>query len=281
MKFKIMASRHSAFYTPLLATVASLRDEGHDAVYSVLAPGQRGYALLREGAVDIMQSAVSSNWPLREQGIEPLPVHFAQINRRDGFFLVGRVPQPEFAWKDLEGKTLLADHGGQPNVMLRYAVKQNGADWTKIRVINAGPPEKMASAFRDGTADYVHLQGPIGCGGEIVAPVGAAMPPVAFSSLCCARTYQKTDAYRVFLDVFARAKEWALGAPAAEIAARLAGFFPDTTAELLADAVARYQALGCWQGGVEIPRELYEQALTVFQSMGAIAWRHSYTEVCG
>jgi hypothetical protein len=107
------------------------------------------------------------------------------------------------------------------------------------------------------------------------------MPPVAFSSLCCARPYQMSDTYRVFLEVFARAKEWALAAPAGEIAARVAAFFPDTTAELLADAVARYQALGCWQGGVEIPRELYEQALTVFQSMGAVAWRHSYAEVCG
>jgi len=32
-----------------------------------------------------MQSAVSSNWKPREQGIEPLPV----INQRDGFFIAG------------------------------------------------------------------------------------------------------------------------------------------------------------------------------------------------
>jgi hypothetical protein len=36
-----------------------------------------------------MQSAVSSNWKPREQGIEPLPVHFAPINQRDGFFIAG------------------------------------------------------------------------------------------------------------------------------------------------------------------------------------------------
>src|SRR5262249_9052009 len=172
-------------------------------------------------------------------GIEPLPVHFAQINRRDGFFLVGRQPEPEFAWKNLEGRKLLADHGGQPNVMLRYAVKQNGADWKKIGGIDAGSPEQMASAFLEGAGDYVHLQGPVVAGGEIIAPVGAAMPPVAFSSLCCARAYQKKDEYRVFLTAFERAKSWAVSAAAPEIAMRLAGVFPGSAGGVGAGRVAR------------------------------------------
>src|SRR5579862_7508098 len=200
MQFKIMASRHSAFYSPLLNCISFLRSEGHQVNYSVLRPGQRSYALLREGEVDIMQSAVSSNWPLREQGIEPLPVHFAQINRRDGFFLAGRRGEPEFQWKDLEGKVLLADQGLQPLVMLKYAVKHNGADWKQIKVIDAGAADKMQAAFNAGTADYVHLQGPVT--GEVVALVGASMPPVAFSSLCCARPYQQTEGYRTFLKTY-------------------------------------------------------------------------------
>jgi NitT/TauT family transport system substrate-binding protein len=134
-----------------------------------------------------MQSAVSSNWKPREQGIEPLPVHFAQINQRDGFFIVGRQPDPEFQWKALEGRTLLADHGVQPLAMLKYAVKQNGVEWGKIKVIDAGTPDKMQAAFTGGSADYVHVQGPFAVG-EVVASVGASMSPVAFSSLCCARS---------------------------------------------------------------------------------------------
>jgi len=83
----------------------------------------------------------------------------SQINQRDGFFLVGRRPEPVFDWKKLEGQTLLADHGLQPLVMLKYAVRHNGADWKKIKVIDAGTPEKMQAAFGAGSADYVHLQG--------------------------------------------------------------------------------------------------------------------------
>src|SRR5215472_12660555 len=125
MRLRIMVSRHSAFYSPLISTIAAgfLKDQGLDASYNVLQPGQRSHELIRGGEVDVMQSAVSSNWKPMERGESPLAVHFAQINRRDGFFLAARTPSASFEWKDLEGHTLLADHGGQPLAMLRYAAK--------------------------------------------------------------------------------------------------------------------------------------------------------------
>jgi len=280
MPLRVMASRHSAFYTPLLCCLHMLKSEGHDVLYSVLASGQRSYALIRDGEVDIMQSAVSSNWNALERGLEPLPVHFAQINQRDGFFLVGRLPDPAFDWKKLEGRTLLADHGAQPLAMLKYAVQHNGVDWKKIKIVDAGTPEAMAAAFQSGQGDYVHLQAPA-VAGEVVASVGASMPAVAFSSLCCAREFRKTATYRVFLDAYARAREWVRTAPAEEVAAAEASFFPSIAPPALVAAVRLYQELGCWEGGLEIPRDLYEQALNVFQAAGAIAWRHRYEEVVG
>ena len=279
MQFKIMASRHSAFYTPLLTAIQFLREDGHDVSYSVLARGQRSHELIRDGAVDIIQSAVSSNWPPREKGISPLPVHFAQINCRDGFFLAAHRSE-SFAWKNLEGKTLLADHGLQPLVMLKYAVQYNGVDWSRIRIIDAGTPPEMEAAFRSGTADYIHSQAPI-ASGEYLVSVGASMPRVAFSSLCCAIHYQHTTGYRVFLEAFGRAKQWSQTAPPAEVAAMEAAFFEGVSLTSLADAIARYQSVGNWEGGIEIPRDLYEQALTVFESAGAISRRHPYEEVVG
>jgi NitT/TauT family transport system substrate-binding protein len=261
-----MASRHSAFYSPLLAAVRFLRDDGHDVPYAVLGPGQQTYALIRDGAADIVQSAVSSNWKLRERGVEPLPVHFAQINQRDGFFLTAREPDPSFEWKKLEGRTLLADQGDQPLAMLKYAVKQNGADWSRIRVL------------RKGDADYGHQQGPV-AEGAIVASVGASMPPVAFSSLCCARPYRATPECAQFLAVYSRAREWVRSAPPEDVAAAEAEFFPGVSPDLLADTVRRYQQVGCWEGAIEIPRDLYEHALDVFKSVGGITWRHPYAEV--
>jgi len=276
-----MVSRHSAFYSPLICSIAAgfLEEEDLQASYSVLGKGDRSL-------VDIMQSAVSSNWRRMERGEAPLPVHFAQINQRDGFFLVGRRPEPDFEWTHLEGKTLLADHGLQPLVMLRYAAHHNGADWGKIRVMDAGTPEEMEAAFRAGAGDYVHLQAPApqqlehGRIGHTVTSVGASMPPVAFSSLYASREFVETPAFPAFLRAYAKAREWIRHAPPDEVAAKEASYFPGIEEQCLAAAIARYQDLGCWTGGLEIPRELYEQALNVFEWAGEISRRHPYDEVC-
>jgi hypothetical protein len=85
----------------------------------------------------------------------------------------------------------------------------------------------------------------------------------------------------MFLETYRRAREWVRSAPAEEVAAAEASYFPDVEPELLVDAITRYQALGCWEGGVEIPRGLYDQALTVFLAARQITWRHGYQEVVG
>ena len=282
---RIMVSRHAAFYSPLIAAFAAgfLRDEGIEATYSVLGPGQRSHELIRTGAVDVMQSAVSSNWKPMEQGLTDLPAHFAQINRRDGFFLAGREADADFRWSKLEGRTLLADHGLQPLRMLQYAARRNGVNWSSIHVLDAGSPEEMAAAFREGRGDYVHLQGPVpqqfelDAIGHIVASVGAAMPPVAFSSLCASRAFLQTDAAGAFVRAYRRSRQWARQTSAQEAARAEAGFFPNTGLDALTAAIRRYQELGCWDGDLNIPRDLYEQSLEVFQ--GEIKRRHPYEQV--
>ena len=118
MQLRIVASRHSAFYSPLIACIGAgfLEKEGFDPSYGVLEKGQRSQDLIRDGAADVMQSAVSSNWNPLERGESPLPVHFAQINQRDGFFLVanqplalaGRLPQAGIVFDKLRDEELKA-----------------------------------------------------------------------------------------------------------------------------------------------------------------------------
>lgn len=288
MPLRIMVSRHSVFYSPLIATIAGgfLERHGLAAEYAILAAGQRSSALIGAGSVDIMQSAVSSNWKPMERGESPLPVHFAEINRRDGFFLVAREPDTAFEWSKLAGQALVADHAAQPLVMLKYAARSNGVEWAQVEAIDAGAPEEMARAFRQGRGAYVHLQSPAAHqlesdgAGHVVASVGASMPPVAFSSLCCSRAFARTETFRVFLEAYGEARGWVRMAPAAEVARAEAGFFEGYSMDALAAGIGRYQALGCWEGGLDIPRDLYEQALNVFQTEGGILRRHPYAEVC-
>jgi NitT/TauT family transport system substrate-binding protein len=287
-KIAIMASRHSAFYTPLIGVMAGgfLQEEGLEADYAVLRPGQRSREMLDRGAVEVMQSAVGSNWGPMENGETDLPIHFAQINRYDGFFLAGRKADPDFNWKKLEGAALVADHGHQPLLMLKYAAHTQGVDWNKINVIDAGSVEEMEAAFRDGQGDYVHLQGPApqqlehdGVG-HVVASVGEAMPPVAFSSLLATKSFLETKTARLFVRAYRKSRQWAHRAPAEEIADREASFFPGIDRAALAATIGRYQQLGTWDGELAIPKNLYEQALEVFLHGGAITKRHPYEEVC-
>ena len=287
MTLRILVTRHAAFYSPLIATVAGgfLKKEGIDATYGSLEPGQQAYVLLRERAVDIVQSAVSVNWRLLEKGEKRLPVHFAQINRQDGFFLAARRPDNAFDWKKLEGATLLADHGAQPFAMLRYAAHRHGLDWSRIRVVDAGTPEQMTEAFLGGAGDYVHLQGPYGQqlqhdgAGHVVAAVGESMPPCAFSSVCTSREFFGTEPFQVFVRAFREAKEWVRKAPPAEIAAREAAYFPGVAVKALAETIAAYQRIGTWEGGIVIPRDQYEQSVTIFEWAG-LNQRHPYDDVC-
>jgi NitT/TauT family transport system substrate-binding protein len=273
MHLRIMVSRHSAFYSPLIATIAGgfLEDVGLRADYAVLAPGQKSHELIRGGAVHIMQSAVSSNWGPMKAGIKDLPVHFALINRRDGFFLAGRQQSKKpFDWSELEGKTLLADHGAQPMAMLKYGIQFNNANWDNINVLDRGTPAEMMAAFRAGEGDFVHLQAP---GPEVLeaegvgftrVSVGAFMPEVAFSTLCCSRDFLKTGELPEFLKAYEEAREFVRTADPKRVASIEAKFFEGIAPTALTAAIARYQRLGNWDGSIEITQPLYEQALTVF-----------------
>lgn len=288
MTIRIVASRHTAFYSPLISSMAGgfLEKHGLSYTYATLAPGETAAGMIREGRADVMQSAPSTNWAKMDKGETGFPLHFALINRRDGFFLTGQGAAGSFTWKDLEGSKLIADHGSQPLAMLRYAAHYNGVDWEKIDVVNAGTPEQMTAAFREGKADFIHLQAPApqlleqeGVG-WIAVSVGESMPPNAFSSLCASREFIGSVEYRAFAAAFADAKAWVCASSAKEIAVTQASFFPGIDERVLADAIARYQRMGNWEGGAEIPRDLYEQSLNVFEYSDAIKRRQPYEAVC-
>src|SRR5436190_21236585 len=115
-QLRIMVYRHSVFYSPLIAAIACgfLKDEGLFATYFQKPAERNQYDMFREGEIDIMQAAVSTSWDPISRGIRNLPVHFAQINQHDGFFITARKTEGPFEWKQLEGARLLADHAQQP-----------------------------------------------------------------------------------------------------------------------------------------------------------------------
>lgn len=283
----IQFTRFSAFYSPLIATMAGgfLEQEGLEARHSVSPPGTSAIAGLVDGSVQVAQSAPSQGFAPLEKGTTPPAVHFAQINEMDGFFLVGRRAEPDFSWQRLKGRKVLVDHGGQPLAMFKYACHKRGLRFQDIVAVDAGSTESMIAAFRKGEGDYVHLQGPApqqlahDRDGHIVASLAGAIGPCAFSSLAARRDWLATDMALRFMRAYRKARDWVISAPAAEIAKAEAPFFPDVDRDVLATTIATYQTLGNWTPHVEITRPAWEATVDIFLHAGMITRRHRYEDV--
>lgn len=284
---KIMALRHSAFYSPLLYTISGdfLADEGLQADYQLVPPGKTVFECLADGAAHLSQLAVAASFAQLERGETPDIVHFAQINRRDGFFLAGRPQHQPFDWQQLIGKKVLVDHLFQPVAMFKYALHQLNIAAGQIDIIDAGDVEAMDKAFRAGQADYIHQQGPApqqlehdGVG-QVVASIGDVIGDVAFSSLCAQRSWLETPQAAAFMRAYRKACAALLTTPAEEIAACEAAYFPHIDQAVLSQTIATYQNMGCWSAAPEIGEDSYETLLDVFAFNGLISRRHDYDQV--
>ncbi len=285
-RIRIQFTRFSAFYTPLIATMAGdfLKEEGLEPEHSVSPPGVSAIAALHDGSAHVVQSAPSQAISALERGETPPALHFAQINEMDGFFLTARAPDPDFSWDKLRGKRVLVDHGGQPLAMFKYACHKAGLDDNAIEAVDGGGAADMDAAFRAGTGDYIHQQGPApqqlqhdGLG-QVVAALGPVIGPCAFSSLAARRDWLDTDMARAFMRAYRKTRAYVNETPAAEIARAEQPFFPEVDPAVLTETIAAYQSLGCWSPHVEITRAAFEATLDIFLHAGRITKRHAYED---
>ena len=283
----LMVYRHSAFYSPLIAGIAGgfFAAEGFEPTYTVMQPGKTVSEMLVSGAIHVSQTAVSGSWPYLEKGERAPFVSFAQINQRDGFQIASRSPVPEFGWAKLTAGKFMFAHGGQPQAMLAYALHKKGVSLDKTTGLDAGDPQKSMSAFRNGQGDWYHEQAPYpqqlqheGVA-KVVASVGEAIGPVAFSSLAAMPRWLGTpDAIR-FTRAYRKARAWVHSESAATVAATEKSFFPDIASDAMIASIRYYQQLGCWDGDIAIDPAHYETALDVFAYSKLITRRHPYEKV--
>ena len=204
---KIMVSRHSAFYSPLIATISGnfLDQYGISASYHIADKGNT-IEEVGSGNMDIGQAAVSGSWSYLENIQKPPVTHFAQINSYDGFFILGRKELDFFSWNEITKGKFLFVHGGQPEAMLRYALSKKGIDLDRVDKIFSNGGEEMMKQWDDGIADFFHEQGAYPQQleyenkGKILGSVGQVIGPVAFSSLICNWDWVRSDIYYKFIE---------------------------------------------------------------------------------
>lgn len=279
---KITALRHSAFYTPLLFTIAGgfLQEQGLEADYLPANSKMSIPDLLSNGEFHVSQSAVATSFAALNKGVKNRLFHFAQINQKDGFFLAARSKEKSFSWSDLEKKKVLVDHFFQPYAMFKFALMKQNIDIDKIKIIDAGSVNQIDQAFRDGTGDYVHQQGPfpqqLEADGvaKVVASVGDVVGPIAFSSLCAHEDWLSTDMAYQFLEAYQNACTALMQSSAKEVAKMIRPFLADIELKVLRNTVQTYLDLGTWSDNISISEQSYNNLMDVFEYNGLIDERY-------
>ena len=139
----------------------------------------------------------------------------------------------------------------------------------------------MEAAFACRHADYVHLQAPVASGRD--GRLGGSIDAASSVQQSLLRPWIPKDR-RLTEPSSRRTNAPERGSerlPPRKSPPPKRRSFLWSLPKSLTPAIRNYQTLGCWDGGIEIPRDLYEQALNVFQAAGEITWRHRYEEVAG
>lgn len=279
-QLNLMALRHSAFYSPYLMTMAGghLKRAGFEVNYQVQSPDNLVHDRLLDGSCHVSQSAVAASFStLKHSPADPVR-HFAQINSRDGFFIASREPYADFNWQDMAGKSILVDHFFQPLAMFRYALHKLNIKESTLHIIDAGDVQQMDDAFRSGQGDFIHQQGPapqqLEADGvaHVVASVGDAIGPVAFSSLCAHQDWLNTDMASTFFAIYQQTLRQCSEESPQSLARQLQdyGFLTEINFDVLSSTIATYQALGCWNHNGQIGTVEFDALLDVFTYSGLL-----------
>lgn len=105
---------------------------------------------------------------------------------------------------------------------------------------------------------------------RVVASVGEAAVPLAFSSLCATPQWLQSPIAPLFMSAYSEARARAATAPPADVAAEVAEFLPEFSHEALVKTIDAYQRMGTWRGSEAIDAELYQQTVKVFLDVGYI-----------
>ena len=220
-------------------------------------------------------------------GESDAPLHFARVNDRDGFFLLGR--RGAFDWPDLLGKRLiLFSEAPTPWYVLRALLRERGLDPDQIQAIPGLPAPEAAEAFQRGEADFLQAPAQVAealvAAGDvtIVREMAAEAGPIPYSSYSARRVVldSQAEAVRALIRAHASALAWMRAATGAEIWETIAPSFPDADAEVYRRAVERYHRLGVWSSDATLPRSSFDRLADLMQRGGLIQRVAPYEACC-
>ena len=288
---RLMETFRTVFYTPIYVTVAGgyLESEGLDVDFQT-CPSQFPHPLsaLNNGAADIVQSGIMRSIIASDWGAETVPRHFAEINSRDGFFVLGRRQSEEFRWSDFRGSTIIpVGFSPMPWASFQYALRNNGVAVEDLTLLHGLGLNEAVDAFLAGKADFIHLPEPAaeqlladGVGNLVVA-LGKVNGHIAYSSFAATNAFLdgRPDVVHRFVAGYSRALTWLADAAPDQVSEVISPFFPETNPDLITASVARYKEQDNWPATPHLRKPQYDGLQEILVAAGMVREWQGYEKV--
>ncbi len=289
-RIRLRVAFRNMFYTTIYVAVEGgfLAAEGLDIDFSHIPTGQSSTDLLKSGDIDITQSGISRSFMDLDAGSDSPPLHIAEINQRDGFFLLSKQPTDDWTWADLVGKTLIpVGFTPVPYTTLQAAMRWHGVDPASVNLMGGLPAEQMLSRFRNGDADYLQVPYPFAGqlvnegSGHLAATLGRESGYVCYSSFAATPAYvaENPDTVQRFVSGYAQAQRWVAQNEPEAVAECVAPVFPEYDRALLSEGIRRYKAAGVWATDPLIGREGFVRMRDALIAGGLVREAHPYEQI--
>ena len=287
---RLMDTFRNLFYTPIYVAASGgfFYQHGLNVMLTTMPEGGSAMDILRSGEVDIAQTGISRSLMELDLGHDDAPLHIAEINSRDGFFLVSRHSVESWDWSMLEGATV-APVGFTPVPWnsLRAAMLKHDIDLAAVNLLSGLSAQDAIEAFRSGRADYVHLPHPqagslVAEGvGHIAVALGPQLGHICYSSFAAMPEYIafNPNTIQSFVNAFDDALTWLASAQDEEVAQRAAPFFPDLSQDRLRDFIHQYRANQTWPYTSMITRQSYDSMRDILIDGGLVKSQHPYNRL--
>jgi NitT/TauT family transport system substrate-binding protein len=290
MRLDVMEPFRSLFYAPQFVALGlrHFADEGLDVhVTTAALPGRTTVSALLDGSAHLCMGGIMRSLDLADREGRFLP-HFAEVNSRNGFFLLSREARPDFRWSDLVGRTVISfAEAPTPWQCMLTVLRRHGVDPAQVTIVRELPVAEAVAAFRSGRGDFLEQGQPVveqllaEGAAHLVASMGEATGPVPFSSYMTTPEFLRThrDVVLAFARALYRTQRWMAERSGAEIAEVVAPAFPQIDPLLRTRAVERYHGQGTWARDPIIRRTSYEYLQQILLDGGFIKRRHRYEDL--
>jgi NitT/TauT family transport system substrate-binding protein len=288
-RLRVAETFRSIFYAPLAVAVhgGHFAAEGLEVDVVTAEFGAGTVGMMQRGEAHVALSGLMRSFDQADRGEAPL-VHFAAVNDRNGFFLLGRQARPSFAWPELVGRTVIS-FGGAPTpwLCMQAVLRRHGVDPARVTFVRGLATADAVAAFRAGKGDFIEHGPPVvdhllaDGTGHLVAAMGDATGPLPFSSFMASRETLARDRERIvrFVRGFARAQRWMAASGAAEIAEVIAPAFPDIDRAIRGAAVGRYVLQSTWARDPVLTRPGFDTLQTILLNGGFIRRTHRFEDL--